>query len=112
MSGQDWLSTFMKRNPELPIYSAQVTRLSRATHFNVRNVNLFQDNLANVIDRYKFETKDIYNIDETGITAVQTPVKRTKTVGALTSEERGTLVTVALAVNAVSNNIPPILIFP
>lgn len=107
----------MKRNPELSIRCAQATSLSRATSFNVTNVNLFYDNLANVIDRYKFEPKDIYNIDETGVTTVQKPVKvvaekGTKQVGALTSGERGTLVTVALAVNAIGNSVPPIFIFP
>ncbi|KAG5893198.1 hypothetical protein JTB14_016473 [Gonioctena quinquepunctata] len=66
MAGEDWFSGFMKRNPELSIRCAQATSLSRATSFNVTNVKLFYDNLLNVIDRYKFEPKDIYNIDEKG----------------------------------------------
>ncbi|KAJ8949250.1 hypothetical protein NQ318_022763 [Aromia moschata] len=69
------------------------------------------------MDRYKFEPKDIYNVDETGVTTVQKPVKvvaerGTKQVGALTSGERGTLETVALAINAIGNSVPPIFIFP
>lgn len=117
MAGEDWFSAFMKRHPELSIRCAQATSLSRATSFNVTNVNLFFDNLANVMDRFKFEPKDIYNIDETGVTTVQKPVKvvaekGTRQVGALTSGERGTLVTVALAVNAIGNSVPPIFIFP
>ena len=49
--------------------------------------------------RYKFEAKDIWNVDETGVTTVQRPSKivakcGTKQVGALTSAERGRLVTV------------------
>nr|XP_023023174.1 uncharacterized protein LOC111511392 [Leptinotarsa decemlineata] len=116
MTGEDWFSGFMKRNPKLSIRCAQATSLSRATSFNVTNVKLPYDNLVNVMDRYEFESKDIYNVDETGVTTVQKPVKvvaekGTKQVGALTSGERGTLVTVALAVNAISNSVPPIFIF-
>lgn len=63
MAGEDWFSGFMKRNPELSIRCAQ--SLSGATSFNVTNVKLLYDNLTSVMDRYKFEPKDIYNIDET-----------------------------------------------
>ena len=38
--------------------------------------------------------------------------KGIKQVGAVTSAERGTLVTLACAVNALGNSIPPMLIFP
>ena len=55
----------------------------------------------------------IYNIDETGITTVQKPskivaAKGTKQVGAMTSGERGTLVTMAVAVSGVGNMLPPL----
>ncbi|KAL1251473.1 hypothetical protein QQF64_019269 [Cirrhinus molitorella] len=56
-------------------------------------------------------------MDETGITTVQKPEKilarrGQKQVGAVTSGERGTLVTVACAVNALGNAIPPHFVFP
>ncbi len=59
----------------------------------------------------------IYNMDETGVTTVQTPKqivteKGKKQVGSVTSAERGELVTVACAVNATGNAIPPMFIFP
>lgn len=68
------------------------------------------------MDRYKFDAKGIYNIDETGVTTIQIPVsviaqKGTRQVGALTSVERGTLVIVALAINAIGNSVSPIFIF-
>lgn len=117
LAGEDWFLGFMKRNPEISIRVGQATSLSRDTSFNITNVNLFYDNSPKVLDRHNFEAKDIYNIDETGVTTVQKPVKvvaqkGTKQVGALTSGERGTLVTVAVAVNAIGNSVPHIFIFP
>lgn len=58
----------------------------------------------------------IYNVDETGVTTVQNPKqvvteKGKKQVGAITSAERGELVTVVCAVNAAGNAVPPMLIF-
>ncbi|XP_022834565.1 uncharacterized protein LOC111362221 [Spodoptera litura] len=55
-------------------------------------------------------------MDETGITTVQKPnriIARNgqRQVGALTSAERGTLVTVAMAANAVGNTLPPMFVF-
>lgn len=51
------------------------------------------------------------------MTTVQRPKKvvaqkGTKQVGAIVSQERGQLVTVAVAVNAVRNCLPPAFIFP
>lgn len=37
--------------------------------------NHFFDNLADSIDRYKFEPKDIWNMDKTVVTTVQKPSK-------------------------------------
>lgn len=56
-------------------------------------------------------------MDEPGFTTVQRPnhvvaEKGKKQVGTLTSQERGTLVTRAVAINASENSIPPMLIFP
>ncbi|GBP63913.1 hypothetical protein EVAR_39576_1 [Eumeta japonica] len=56
-------------------------------------------------------------MDETGVTTVQKPSKVIarkgfKQVGAITSAERGTLVTLAAAVSAVGNSVPPFFVFP
>lgn len=117
MAGEEWFRMFMKRNPELSVRAAQATSLSRATSFNKHNVDAFYDNLATVMDRYKFEPQNIYNADETGITTVQKPDRiiarrGARQVGSVTSAERGTLVTIAFAVNAIGNAIPPFFVFP
>ncbi|XP_065665420.1 uncharacterized protein LOC136086854 [Hydra vulgaris] len=68
-------------------------------------------------NRYKYNPNCIYNVDETGLTTVQKPVKvlagrGSKQVGRITSAERGTLVTACCASNAIGNSIPPLFIFP
>ena len=67
--------------------------------------------------RYNFSARRIYNVDETGVTTVQTPnqvvtAKGKKQVGSVTSAERGELVTLVFAVNAVGAVVPPMFIFP
>ncbi|KAF2894733.1 hypothetical protein ILUMI_11439 [Ignelater luminosus] len=116
MAGEEWFRSFMNRNPSPSVGVAQATSLSRATSFNKTNVEAFYDNLQNVMGRHTYEPQDIYNLDETGVTTVQKPdiVARRgiRQVGALPSAERGTLVTVAFALNALGNTIPPLFIFP
>jgi len=77
----------------------------------------FFNNLNDLYTRYAYTPETVYNCDETGITTIQKPTKiiaakGTKQVGAVTSQERGQLVTACCTINALGNTIPPFLIFP
>jgi len=55
-------------------------------------------------------------MDKTGVTTVQKPQKvlcdtGRRSVGGVTSTERGQLVTLACIINAAGNSLPPLLIF-
>lgn len=117
MAGPDWYTSYIKRNKDLSLRRPEATSLSRATSFNKTNVAMFFSNLKTVYDRLNLEASDIWNVDETGITTVQNPdriVARRgfKQIGKLVSAERGTLVTLTVAVSASGNTIPPFFIFP
>ena len=117
MAGKEWFSLFMKRNTRLSLRTPEATSLARSTAFNQANIDQFFTKLGEVIDRYHFQAQDIWNTDETGVTTVQRPApvvasKGKKQVGAITSAERGQLVTVCTAINAVGNFVPPMFVFP
>lgn len=117
-AGVDWLTSFLTQNgTKISIRTPEATSLSRATSFNKTNIDHFFSKLASVIDRYKFPASCIWNVDETGITTVQKPrkilaPKGSKQVESITSAEKGTLVTVCVAVNATGNSVPCMFVFP
>lgn len=116
-AGEVWLRSFMKRHPVLSLRMPQPTSIARATSFNRSNVELFFQNYTSVLEKHLLQGKDIWNVDESGITTVKKPDRviarcGQKQVSAMTSAERGTLVTIALAGNALGNHLPPMFIFP
>ncbi|XP_033124341.1 uncharacterized protein LOC117122744 [Anneissia japonica] len=117
-AGIDWAQAFLKRNPSISIRKPEATSIQRMINFNPHNVSMFFNNLENVLNRPAgFQGDQIWNVDETGVTTVQKPckvlaTKGVKQVASAVSQERGTLVTLCCAVNAIGNTIPPFFVFP
>ena len=116
MAGRGWWIGFKKRQ-HLALRTPEATALGRATAFNKYNAKLYFDNLTSVFDIYNFEGRQIFNVDEAEVTTVQVSnrvvtAKGTRRVDAITSAERGELVTVVYSVCASGSVAPPMFIFP
>lgn len=107
-ASEDWLATFLRKNPGLTLRIPQATSLARAMNFNREKVSNFFDKLATVLERQSFEPQNIYDIDETGESTV---LKPTKVIAKTGTKQVGSLVTLYVAVNAVGNAILPMFIF-
>ncbi len=110
-------SGFLRRHPELSIRQPEATNISRAVGFNPVQVKLFYTALKSLLSQQEFSAFKIWNVDETGISTVQKPgkviaTKGARSVGRITSGERGQTVSVMCAMNAVGTYIPPMFIFP
>lgn len=117
-ASKDWYYSFMSRNPQLSLRTPEQISQNRAKAFCKENVDAFFENFRSVLDATTFEAHRIWNMDETGLPTVPSKVtkiiarKGRKRIGSSTSAERGTNVSMALAVNATGASIPPFFIFP
>ncbi|RUS83591.1 hypothetical protein EGW08_008645 [Elysia chlorotica] len=116
IAGEDWFLSFRKRH-QFSLRKAENTSLGRAIGFNRPAVQLFYDNLAQAMSRHSYGAHQIYNVDETGVSTVPSSARvvaktGSRSVGRIVSAERGTLVTLVCAINAIGNSIPPMFIFP
>lgn len=108
----------MHRHPELSLRTPDQISANRSKGFCAKNVDKFFDNLSQVLDDGEYEPRQIWNMDETACPTVPNkPVKvvakkGARRVGQKTSAERGSNVTMALAINASGQSIPPFYIFP
>lgn len=120
MAGDYWLRLFRQRyQNELSLRKPEATSLARSSAFNKHTVSLTFDNFKKVLSQCPSDINatDIWNLDETGLSTVHVPPKilaplGVKQVGSMTSAERGTTVTMIVAINAGGGFIPPMLIFP
>lgn len=119
IAGVEWVRSFIKKHNTLSLRQPESCSLSRATSFNRHNVSLFFEKLSIVMKRHPSfgDGSRIFNLDETGVTTVQSPKKviaqkGVKRLNQITSGERGILITVCCIVNAFGNALPPVFIFP
>ncbi|XP_008188284.1 tigger transposable element-derived protein 6-like [Acyrthosiphon pisum] len=118
MAGKDWVKGFRKRHPEITLRSPEATSSARAQAFNRPNVMTFFTILQNVQQINNFLPHRVFNVDETGLTTVQSKcsnilaLKGRRQVGSLTSAVRGVLSTIVVCMSAGENFIPPMIIFP
>lgn len=105
----------MSRHPSISLRTPEAISLNRITAFNVIEVNLFFSQLETLQTKYNFPSHRIYNIDETGISTVQTnsilapKVLKHKVLEKTTSGERGVKTTVVCAVSANGTYVRPCL---
>jgi hypothetical protein len=73
MAGAHWFSNFLKRHKDLFLGHPEPTSLARTESFNGENVKHFYDKFSEVLLRCPLVASKIWDIDETGITAVLKP---------------------------------------
>ena len=73
LAGKKWYYNFMKRHPRLSLRAPEPTSLARAQGFNRESVSRFFGLLEKAVDAHAFNPKNIYNMDESGLSSVQKP---------------------------------------
>lgn len=118
MAGKQWYYGFMMRHNNLCLRTPEQTSIHRVKGFSRENVGHFFTNLEAVLADYPFGPSAIWNMDESGFSTVPTRMGKTislqgmKRVGQIVSAERGSMITLAFAVSAAGNCLPPFYLFP
>ena len=91
--------------------------MARAKGFTRERVREFYDVYKSQMAKHKFKPERIFNLDETGITTVQSQgkilaPKRKKQVRAIASAERGSLVTMCNGISATGQALSPVFVLP
>ncbi|XP_072945514.1 uncharacterized protein [Epargyreus clarus] len=119
IAGKTWLRLFLKRHKDkLSIRRPTGTSFARAFGFNKENVDNFFQLLEGIYEKNNYSADRVYNVDETGLTIVQSRIPEVigrrgkRQIASLTSAERGSLVTIIACMNATGHFVPPFIIFP
>ncbi|XP_011858146.1 PREDICTED: tigger transposable element-derived protein 6-like [Vollenhovia emeryi] len=116
-ASMDWVEGFMKRHPNLSLRRLVSTSLGRAAAFNASVVMNFYDLYENIRQLHKYTAANVWNMDESSLSTVHktkyvVAQKGQRCVAAASSGERGASVTLAMAISAAGEKIPPFFIFP
>lgn len=118
MAGKDWYYGFMMRYPNLSLRPPEQLSMARAKAFNKETVFDFYSKLDVVLNFNDYPGHRRWNMDASGFPTVPTKIskiiseKGRKRVAQMSPAERGTNVTVAVAVNAAGTLIPPFFLYP
>ncbi|KAL0858570.1 hypothetical protein ABMA27_012420 [Loxostege sticticalis] len=75
LAGKTWLRLFLKRHKDkLSVRKPTGTSFARAFGFNKDNVNNFFQLLDEIYEKNKYPPNRIYNVDESGLTVVQSRI--------------------------------------
>lgn len=112
-----WYEDFMKRHPELRLRTPEETSISRSKAFCKSNVEQFFDKYGQLLVEFHFNANNTYFMDEYSFSAHPTKIgkvfelkgiRRTKHLNVFKPK---TMVSMAFAVAACGNSIPPYFIF-
>lgn len=120
-AGEDWMVAFMKNHPNLSLRKPEPTSLARASGFNREKVHRFFDAYESIVfsstGELQIPPTRIFNADETGFSVCHVPgkiiaEKGKRSIGSVTSLEKGKTITVLCCVSASGTYVPPMIIFP
>ncbi|XP_072390916.1 uncharacterized protein [Diabrotica undecimpunctata] len=119
IAGNKWANLFLKRHKtKLSERKPTGTSYSRALGFNRENAQKCYQLLEDLHVKNEFTPDRIYNVDESGISVVQSKIpkvialKGKRQIAALTSGERGALITIVACINATGSFVLPLVTFP
>lgn len=108
----------MRRHRQIALRTPEQLSLQRCHGFNRDSVKTFLANYRLALSLHEYTGGSIYNMDETGFSTVPNSMgkvlagRETRRVGMIVPQERGSLVTLALAVSESGVVIPPFFVFP
>lgn len=107
---------FLRRKPEISLRKPQDVAINRVYGLNKEAVNLYFDNFKSLLQEHNFQPCKIYNLDESGVSCANRPIKVLATKGkhcvsSMTCGEKGVTTTVVMAISATRHYVPPLMIF-
>ncbi|XP_014209024.1 uncharacterized protein LOC106639776 [Copidosoma floridanum] len=119
LAGQDWMTNFIKRHPQLSIKKAERISGSDPLELNEEAVLEFFSVLNSVMKQYEFPASRIYNADEMSIIIVPdempkiTPATKNKRLtDVIPPDEAGDTVTIKVCFSASGEYMPMMIVFP